>query len=143
MEDPEQQKLKEKARALQQKEYELAKQKEANKTALAAIGPRKRPRFDHLEGDATEQLSGGGSATGGGLGSGSNAAGSLEDVSSVNNTSGGVTTRLPSGVAASGAAALHVLRPRIKRVNLRDLSFLLERDYRLARSTTLTRCLNK
>lgn len=41
-EDPEQQKIKQKARELQQAENDRMRQKEANLTALAAIGPRKK-----------------------------------------------------------------------------------------------------
>ena len=42
MEDPEQQRLKLKAKELQQQEAEHRRQVEANETALAAIGPRKK-----------------------------------------------------------------------------------------------------
>ncbi|GFR69230.1 transcription initiation factor TFIID subunit 4, partial [Elysia marginata] len=45
-EDPEQLKLKQKAKELQQAEAEELRQKEANMTALAAIGPRKKRKLD-------------------------------------------------------------------------------------------------
>ena len=44
--DPEQQKLKQKAKELQQAEAEEVRQREANLTALAAIGPRKKRKID-------------------------------------------------------------------------------------------------
>lgn len=45
-EDPEQAKLKAKAKEMQRAELEELRQREANLTALQAIGPRKRPRLD-------------------------------------------------------------------------------------------------
>ena len=45
-EDPEQLKLKQKAKELQQAEAEEVRQREANLTALAAIGPRKKRKLD-------------------------------------------------------------------------------------------------
>ncbi|KAF5272699.1 hypothetical protein FQA39_LY07726 [Lamprigera yunnana] len=45
-EDPEQAKLKAKAKEMQRVEMEELRQREANATALQAIGPRKRPRLD-------------------------------------------------------------------------------------------------
>lgn len=42
MEDPEQLKLKQKAKEMQRAELEEARQREANETALLAIGPRKK-----------------------------------------------------------------------------------------------------
>ncbi|KYB29038.1 Transcription initiation factor TFIID subunit 4-like Protein [Tribolium castaneum] len=53
-EDPEQAKLKAKAREMQRVEMEELRQREANATALQAIGPRKKPR---LEGDGQSSLS--------------------------------------------------------------------------------------
>ncbi|XP_018332444.1 transcription initiation factor TFIID subunit 4 isoform X2 [Agrilus planipennis] len=49
-EDPEQAKLKAKAKEMQRVEMEELRQREANATALQAIGPRKKPRLD---GDAS------------------------------------------------------------------------------------------
>ncbi|CAB3381432.1 Hypothetical predicted protein [Cloeon dipterum] len=45
-EDPEQAKLKAKAKEMQRAEMEELRQREANLTALQAIGPRKRPKID-------------------------------------------------------------------------------------------------
>ncbi|KAL3274954.1 hypothetical protein HHI36_019730 [Cryptolaemus montrouzieri] len=50
-EDPEQAKLKAKAKEMQRVEMEELRQREANATALKAIGPRKKPR---LEGDTQQ-----------------------------------------------------------------------------------------
>ncbi|XP_044269898.1 transcription initiation factor TFIID subunit 4 isoform X2 [Tribolium madens] len=63
-EDPEQAKLKAKAREMQRVEMEELRQREANATALQAIGPRKKPRLD---GDAQSSLS---QANAGGFNSG-------------------------------------------------------------------------
>ncbi|XP_065064559.1 transcription initiation factor TFIID subunit 4-like [Rhopilema esculentum] len=52
-EDPEQARLKEKAKQLQQEEEELLRKRAANKTALEAIGPRKKRKLD----EALESLS--------------------------------------------------------------------------------------
>ncbi|GBP91773.1 Transcription initiation factor TFIID subunit 4, partial [Eumeta japonica] len=56
-EDPEQAKLKAKAKEMQRAEMEELRQREANLTALQAIGPRKKPRLD----GTSEQTSVGGS----------------------------------------------------------------------------------
>ncbi|KAJ7994927.1 hypothetical protein DPEC_G00254590 [Dallia pectoralis] len=45
-EDPEQARLKQKAKEMQQQEMALVRQRDANLTALAAIGPRKKRRLD-------------------------------------------------------------------------------------------------
>ena len=45
VEDPEQLKLKQKAKEMQRAEMEEARQREANETALMAIGPRKRMKL--------------------------------------------------------------------------------------------------
>ena len=45
-EDPEQLRLKQKAKEMQQMELEQIRQQEANMTALAAIGPRKKRKLD-------------------------------------------------------------------------------------------------
>jgi transcription initiation factor TFIID subunit 4 len=96
-EDPEQAKLKEKAKALQQAEMEEMRQREANLTALAAIGPRKQKRLD------------------------------LMGSSHSGDTSSG----------AGSSKSVMPMRPRIKRVNLRDLIFLMEQDKQLAKSYLL------
>ncbi|KAK3744460.1 hypothetical protein QZH41_012884, partial [Actinostola sp. cb2023] len=45
-EDPEQARLKEKAKQLQQEEEDIIRKREANNTALAAIGPRKKRKLE-------------------------------------------------------------------------------------------------
>nr|CAI5838609.1 unnamed protein product [Callosobruchus analis] len=59
-EDPEQAKLKAKAKEMQRVEMEELRQREANATALQAIGPRKRPKLDG------DPMSGGPQASSGG-----------------------------------------------------------------------------
>ncbi|KAK3579938.1 hypothetical protein CHS0354_020831 [Potamilus streckersoni] len=100
-EDPEQLKLKQKAKELQQAELEEVRQRDANLAALAAIGPRKKRKLD--TGDSSQ---GGamGTSTHNGLGSAPNRS---------------------------------VLRPRIKRVNLRDVIFLMEQERTLNKSLLL------
>ncbi|XP_037035187.1 transcription initiation factor TFIID subunit 4 isoform X3 [Bradysia coprophila] len=97
-EDPEQAKLKAKAKEMQRAEMEELRQRDANLTALQAIGPRKKPR---LEGDTTT------TSTTGATGSG--------------------TTGNPPAP----------LRPRIKRVNLKDMIFYLEQERETCRSSML------
>ncbi|XP_013164039.1 PREDICTED: transcription initiation factor TFIID subunit 4 [Papilio xuthus] len=104
-EDPEQAKLKAKAKEMQRAELEEVRQREANLTALQAIGPRKKPRLNEGVG-----------------GSGDNAS------TNSNQTSSGMTGR--------GQMAL---RTRIKRINLRDMLFLLEQEKDTARSLLLYR----
>ncbi|XP_063986755.1 transcription initiation factor TFIID subunit 4-like isoform X2 [Diachasmimorpha longicaudata] len=101
-EDPEQAKLKAKAKEMQRVEMEEMRQREANVTALQAIGPRKKPKLDGI-----------------GTGSSSGTSGSGPAASST-----GMNRQMP-------------LRPRLKRVNFRDLMFLLEQEKETCRSTTL------
>ncbi|GAB1602036.1 transcription initiation factor TFIID subunit 4-like [Argonauta hians] len=101
-EDPEQLKLKQKAKELQLAEMEEMRQREANITALAAIGPRKKRK---IEGGDPNQSSTSSSLTNGGLN--------------------------------SSSVRPIVSRPRIKRVNLRDLLFLMEQDKSLCKSTLM------
>ncbi|XP_055324866.1 transcription initiation factor TFIID subunit 4 isoform X2 [Sitodiplosis mosellana] len=96
-EDPEQAKLKAKAKEMQRAEMEELRQRDANLTALQAIGPRKKPK---LESDTATATAAGGSTLG----------------------IGGATVPL---------------RPRIKRVNLRDMIFYLEQERDTCRSTML------
>ncbi|CAL7940315.1 unnamed protein product [Xylocopa violacea] len=100
-EDPEQAKLKAKAKEMQRAEMEELRQREANLTALQAIGPRKKPKLDV-----------GGSASSPGSNSGLNASAT------------GISRQMP-------------MRPRLKRVNFRDLLFLLEQEKETCRSTML------
>ncbi|XP_076622104.1 transcription initiation factor TFIID subunit 4 isoform X3 [Colletes latitarsis] len=100
-EDPEQAKLKAKAKEMQRAEMEELRQREANLTALQAIGPRKKPKLDV-----------GGSASSPGSNSG------------LNTSATGINRQMP-------------MRPRLKRVNFRDLLFLLEQEKETCRSTML------
>ncbi|RUS91832.1 hypothetical protein EGW08_000403 [Elysia chlorotica] len=100
-EDPEQLKLKQKAKELQQAEAEELRQKEANMTALAAIGPRKKRKLDFSDSGQA----------------GTNASSLLLN-SSVN------------------SPRTNVLRPRIKRVNMKDVQMVLESE-RMTRKSDL------
>ncbi|XP_035721294.1 transcription initiation factor TFIID subunit 4-like isoform X4 [Vespa mandarinia] len=100
-EDPEQAKLKAKAKEMQRAEMEELRQREANLTALQAIGPRKKPKLD--------------------AGGPTNSPGSN---SNLNTSVTGLNRQMP-------------MRPRLKRVNFRDLLFLLEQEKETCRSTTL------
>jgi transcription initiation factor TFIID subunit 4 len=59
-EDPEQAKLKAKAKEMQRVEMEELRQREANATALQAIGPRKKPRLDGDAHSSSSQANAGG-----------------------------------------------------------------------------------
>lgn len=100
-EDPEQLKLKQKAKELQQAEMEEMRQREANITALAAIGPRKKRKIEM--GDTGQS---------------------------------GTSSSLTNGLNSSPLRPA-MSRPRIKRVNLKDLIFLMEQDRSLCRSAVL------
>ncbi|XP_039964911.1 transcription initiation factor TFIID subunit 4 isoform X1 [Bactrocera tryoni] len=100
IEDPEQAKMKARAKEMQRAEMEELRQRDANMTALQAIGPRKKIKLD---GDAT------------GAGANSNASGAL---------GGSSVPSVP-------------LRPRIKRVNLRDMLFFMEQERETSRSQML------
>ncbi|ELT99952.1 hypothetical protein CAPTEDRAFT_223724 [Capitella teleta] len=101
-EDPEHLKLKEKAKAMQQAELEQMRQREANLTALAAIGPRKKRKVDGPEGNAASP--------------------------------GASSSAAPGNFPAQRPG---VARPRIKRVNLRDLIFVLEQEREMNKSSLL------
>ncbi|XP_055366524.1 transcription initiation factor TFIID subunit 4-like isoform X2 [Betta splendens] len=70
-EDPEQLRLKQKAKEMQQQELAQIRHREANQTALAAIGPRKKRRMDSPVRGSGAEGSGSGSSHPGGPGSGS------------------------------------------------------------------------
>ncbi|XP_041772850.1 transcription initiation factor TFIID subunit 4-like isoform X3 [Anopheles merus] len=98
-EDPEQAKLKAKAKEMQRAEMEELRQRDANLTALQAIGPRKKPK--------------------------------LEEGASASTTPG------VSGIGTLSGKAPTPLRPRIKRVNLRDMLFYLEQERETGKSQML------
>ncbi|XP_071446468.1 transcription initiation factor TFIID subunit 4-like isoform X2 [Hetaerina americana] len=103
-EDPEQAKLKAKAKEMQRAEMEELRQREANLTALQAIGPRKKPKIDTSSSTGSPGQVGSGALN-----------------STISNPN---RTQLP-------------LRPRVKRVNLRDLLFLLEQEKETCRTPLL------
>ena len=111
-EDPEKEKLKAKAKELQRLEEEQQRHEKANNTALMAIGgPRKKLKLDG-------------------------------DVNPVNPVSGGATGSSSALGAVSGsnhgsAHAGNLSRPRMKRVHIRDLLFLMEQEKELKRSPLL------
>ncbi|KAM4738421.1 transcription initiation factor TFIID subunit 4-like [Anableps anableps] len=70
-EDPEQLRLKQKAKEMQQLELAQIRQREANLTALAAIGPRKKRKTDSPLSGASGEGSGSGSSQPGGSSGGS------------------------------------------------------------------------
>ncbi|CRL06913.1 CLUMA_CG019583, isoform A [Clunio marinus] len=100
-EDPEQAKLKAKAKEMQRAEMEELRHREANNTALQAIGPRKKPKMD-------------------------------PDASTVTTPSSGVIGGTPTGIKTPAQP-----RPRIKRVNMRDMIFYMEQEKDSCRSTML------
>ncbi|XP_022107525.1 transcription initiation factor TFIID subunit 4-like [Acanthaster planci] len=102
-EDPEQARLKQKAKEMQQMELEQIRQQEANMTALAAIGPRKKRKVDSP-------------TPGSSPGSGSSSLGM-----------GG----------SSGSPSVTTQIRRIKRVNFRDLIFLMEQEQETKKSHVL------
>lgn len=107
-EDPEQVKLKEKAKEMQRAEMEELRQREANLTALQAIGPRKKPRLGPNIGD-----------------------GSITESNTAE-----IMLGVKNGVNRSAGS----LRTRMKRVNFRDLLFLLEQEKETTRSNFLYKC---
>lgn len=86
---------------MQRVEMEELRQREANLTALQAIGPRKKPRLD---------------------------------IAGMTNSSGSTTG---TNASQSGSNRQMPMRPRFKRVNVRDLMFLLEQEKETCRSTML------
>ncbi|XP_070499152.1 transcription initiation factor TFIID subunit 4 isoform X6 [Chironomus tepperi] len=98
-EDPEQAKLKAKAKEMQRAELEEMRHREANNTALQAIGTRKRK----IDSDSATSMTG-------------------------NGTNLGSTPMIKTTAAA---------RPRIKRVNMRDMIFYMEQEKDTCRSTML------
>lgn len=104
-EDPEQAKLKAKAKEMQRVEMEELRQREANLTALQAIGTRKKPKL--------------GDGSGFGIDS---------------NTSSNGMPSLNSGKNQKPP------RSRLKRVNFRDMLFLLEQERDTCHSTLIYKC---
>lgn len=112
-EDPEQARLKQKAKEMQQQELAQVRQREANLTALAAIGPRKKRKMD--------------------------SPGATPSGTEVSGSSMGS----PSGSSAPSSSSRQYARQRITRVNLRDLIFYMEQERETAHSLLLYRALLK
>uniref|UniRef100_A0A8C2WHG7 Transcription initiation factor TFIID component TAF4 C-terminal domain-containing protein n=1 Tax=Cyclopterus lumpus TaxID=8103 RepID=A0A8C2WHG7_CYCLU len=112
-EDPEQARLKQKAKEMQQQELAQVRQREANLTALAAIGPRKKRKVDSP----------------GTTPSGTEVSGS--------------TASSPASSSSPSASSRQYARQRITRVNLRDLIFYMEQERETAHSLLLYRALLK
>nr|XP_055029644.1 transcription initiation factor TFIID subunit 4-like isoform X2 [Misgurnus anguillicaudatus] len=112
-EDPEQARLKQKAKEMQQQELAQMRQRDANLTALAAIGPRKKRKVD----------SPGATTTG-------------AEVS-------GSSSCSPAGSSAASSSSRQYSRQRITRVNLRDFIFYMEQERETSRSLLLYRALLK
>ncbi|XP_042900609.1 transcription initiation factor TFIID subunit 4 [Parasteatoda tepidariorum] len=96
LEDPEQLKLKQKAKEMQRAELEELRHREANNTALAAIGPRKKAKLDN----------------------------------SLSSSNQGLSSQF------TGSSKFQ-LRPRVKRVNMRDLLCLMEQEKDTIRKSVL------
>ncbi|XP_058607183.1 transcription initiation factor TFIID subunit 4 isoform X2 [Onychostoma macrolepis] len=112
-EDPEQARLKQKAKEMQQQELAQMRQRDANLTALAAIGPRKKRKVDSPGATTT-----GTEVSGGSAGS-------------------------PGGSSAPSSSSRQYNRQRITRVNLRDFIFYMEQERETSRSLLLYRALLK
>ncbi|XP_068179020.1 transcription initiation factor TFIID subunit 4-like isoform X1 [Antennarius striatus] len=112
-EDPEQARLKQKAKEMQQQELAQMRQRDANLTALAAIGPRKKRKVDSP------------GATPSGI-----------EVS-------GSTMGSPATSSTPSTSSRQYTRQRITRVNLRDLIFYMEQERETAHSLLLYRALLK
>ncbi|XP_051726656.1 transcription initiation factor TFIID subunit 4 isoform X2 [Ctenopharyngodon idella] len=112
-EDPEQARLKQKAKEMQQQELAQMRQRDANLTALAAIGPRKKRKVDS-PGATTTGVEVSGSSAGS-----------------------------PAGSSASSSSSRQYSRQRITRVNLRDFIFYMEQERETSRSLLLYRALLK
>uniref|UniRef100_A0A3P8VYZ9 TAFH domain-containing protein n=1 Tax=Cynoglossus semilaevis TaxID=244447 RepID=A0A3P8VYZ9_CYNSE len=112
-EDPEQARLKQKAKEMQQQELAQMRQRDANLTALAAIGPRKKRKVDSP------------GATPSGTEVPGSAAGS------------------PASSSVPSTSSRQYTRQRITRVNLRDLIFYMEQERETTHSLLLYRALLK
>ncbi|KAM7014749.1 transcription initiation factor TFIID subunit 4 isoform 1-T1 [Tautogolabrus adspersus] len=112
-EDPEQARLKQKAKEMQQQELAQMRQRDANLTALAAIGPRKKRKMDSP----------------GATPSGTEVSGSMAGS--------------PASSSTPSNSSRQYTRQRITRVNLRDLIFYMEQERATAHSLLLYRALLK
>ena len=136
-EDPEKERLRAKAREMQRLEEEQLRHEKANNTALAAIGgPKKRLKLDGAVAPA---------GMGGGLGgSGLGASSSLSSSGGAGDVFAAAGLRGGSKGAGGGAGreAMVMQKPRMKRVNMRDLMFVMEQEKDLRRSALLWKAYN-
>jgi transcription initiation factor TFIID subunit 4 len=120
-EDPEQAKLKAKAKEMQRVEMEELRQREANATALQAIGPRKKPRLDGDAHSSSSQVR----------------VARLASDSRVISIYFFYFSKANAGGFNSGLRGQMPLRQRMKKVTLRDLQFLFETEKDLCKSKLL------
>ena len=136
-EDPEKERLRAKAREMQRLEEEQLRHEKANNTALAAIGgPKKRLKLD----GAVAPAGMGGGLGGSGLGASSSlsASGGAGDVFAAAGLRGGSK----GAGGGAGREAMVMQKPRMKRVNMRDLMFVMEQEKDLRRSALLWKAYN-
>lgn len=122
-EDPEQQKLRQKAKDMQRAEQEEVRQREANQTALLAIGPRKKMKTSSSTSSISSFSQSLGGAFGGAFGGGGGGGGG---------SGGGCGSSTGTGRNLSQESKLNSVMKtdvkRIRRVNMKDLQVLFELD---------------
>ena len=166
LEDPEQLKLKAKAKEMQRAEMEEARQREANETALLAIGPRKKLKLDSSPSLTSTPSAAAGSAAS----AGSSIAGSAGSAGGIHFTPFN-NNAMPSNhfnsiystpfssskgpvSSADSDAALSLtmlftcfvvaqMRRMTKRVYMKDLLFLMEQDRSTSKSAFLYKSYTK
>ncbi|RWS16950.1 Transcription initiation factor TFIID subunit 4-like protein [Dinothrombium tinctorium] len=111
LEDPEQLKLKQKAKEMQRAELEEVRQREANETALLAIGPRKKLK--------------------------------VSQNSALNVNSNAFNSNTSNHISSSPFSNEKSQIRRLKRVNIRDLLFLMEQERETVRTPMLYRAYAK
>lgn len=121
--DPEAAKLKQKAKEIQQAQVEEQRQKEANETALAAIGKPKKRKLEESTNHSNQLIT--------------NHMNGSEQISPIQPS--------PSSNVVSTNTINSKTKPakRMCRANLRDLLLIMERDKYLKRTTLLVKALNK
>ncbi|CAF4008175.1 unnamed protein product [Rotaria sp. Silwood2] len=119
--DPEAVKLKQKAKEMQQAQFEEQRQKEANETALAAIGKPKKRKLEESTNHPHQTIT--------------SLNGSEQKSPIQPSPSSGVNN--PTNIYQKSKTA-----KRMCRANLRDLLVIMERDKYLKRTTLLVRALN-
>ncbi|XP_017491835.1 PREDICTED: transcription initiation factor TFIID subunit 4-like [Rhagoletis zephyria] len=168
MDDPDHIAIKARAKEMQRQEMEEIRQREANETALQAIGfPKKRQKTGPATSGGGTNSSGGPSSVGGGgsgggtdgpFGTGGGGGGSLNNLSGGSNSNGlGLGSSSSSGLtnhsgggggglggsgggngAGSGSSTKPAIK-RIKRVTMKDVYFMMEHEHDIVRSHSLYR----